>query len=34
MPGRLMHGGLRFDLSERPGETIRIGHINIFEADK
>ena len=34
MPGRLMHGGLRFDLSETAGETIRIGHINIFEADK
>lgn len=34
MPGRLMQGGLRFDLSEKAGETIRIGHINIFEADK
>ncbi len=32
MPGRLLRGGLRFDLSERPGEAIRIGHINIFEA--
>ena len=34
MPGRLMQGGLRFDLSETAGETIRIGHINIYEADK
>ena len=34
MPGRLMQGGLRFDLSEKAGETIRIGHINIFEVDK
>ena len=32
MPGRLLRRGLRFDLSERAGETIRIGHINIFEA--
>ena len=31
MPGRLMQGGLRFDLSETAGETIRIGHIDIFE---
>lgn len=34
MPGRMLHGGLRFDLSETAGETIRIGHINIYEADK
>ena len=34
MPGRLMQGGLRFDLSETAGETIRIGHINIYEAVK
>lgn len=32
MPGRLLRRGLRFDLSERAGETIRIGHLNIFEA--
>lgn len=34
MPGRLLQGGLRFDLSETAGETIRIRHINIYEAVK
>ena len=34
MPGRSMRSGLRFDLSETAGETIRIGHINISEVGK